>query len=70
MELGGPVKEINYSKYKAGIIEEEHMLNLMQEKYSHVFYDYSVPSLHQFLVSCGVKFKEGPIEYSAFDRRP
>ena len=70
MELGGPQKLIMYSNYDAGTIREEHMLNIYEEKYSHVFYDYYIPGLYDYLLARGVKFEKGTISFSAFDRRP
>ena len=67
IELCGVSRLTLYKDYGKKIIDSEHQLS---EKYYHVFYDYTSPSLYDYLLAYGIKFEKGPIEYSAFDRRP
>ena len=67
IELCGVSRVIMYDNYRKGIIQSENQLS---EKYYHVFYDYTSPSLYEYLLAHGVVFTKKNIEYSAFDRRP
>ena len=66
IELGGPIYCTVFQNYSGGITNGE---KLLPSSYKHVLYDYTSPSLYDYLVGAGVEFKKETIKYSLFDRR-
>ena len=57
---------IFYNDYQAGVIRERWNL---EEDFVGIFYDYTEPSLYEYLKSIGVKFSEETIPFKIRDAR-
>ena len=57
---------IFYDDYQAGVVRERWDL---KEDFVAIFYDYTEPSLYEYLKSIGVKFSEGTIPFKIRDAR-
>ena len=57
---------IFYNDYQAGVIRERWDL---KEDFVAIFYDYTEPSLYEYLKSAGVKFSEETIPFKIRDAR-
>lgn len=59
-------KGLHYADYQTGKIDEEWEL---PPQFTGLFYDYTTPSLYEYLVSQGVKFEHCTINFKIFDGR-
>ena len=57
---------IFYDDYPAGVIRDRWEL---KEDFVGIFYDYTEPSLYEYLKSVGVKFSEETIQFRIRDAR-
>ncbi len=67
MEFNGSIKCIYYDDYIQNSIQGEHSLS---DTYFHYLYDFTEPSLYEYLTTCGVKFELCTIEFDITDKRP
>lgn len=67
MEFNGSIKCIYYDDYIQNSIQGEHSLS---DTYFHYLYDFTNPSLYEYLTACGVKFEHCYIEFDITDKRP
>ena len=64
--LGEGIEGIFYNDYQAGVIRERWDL---KEDFVAIFYDYTEPSLYEYLKSVGIKFSEETIPFKIRDAR-
>lgn len=66
MEIASRGEYIYYSDFLTQTVQDAGML---PEDFTDIYYDYTEPSLYEYLKSAGVQFRVEPINFSIFDSR-